>query len=124
MGSGRPALLFAILAVVAVLCLTIGASLAIYPDQFRSWNPSAFARMTSAAELPQGRHLFSLNCAHCHGEDGRGEDGPSLYDLHLSDWRMHQIITGGIKGKMPSFTRKLSDGEIHALISHIRTLQE
>ena len=121
--SGRSALLFAILAAGAVLCLTIGASLAIYPDQFRSWNRSAFAQ-TSAAELPQGRHLFSLNCAHCHGEDGRGEDGPSLYDLHLSDWRMHQIITGGVKGKMPSFTRKLSDAEIHALISHIRTLQE
>lgn len=119
----RNAVVLALVVACAALCLTIGSSLALYPDQFRAWNSSAFA-LISAAELPTGRRLFSLNCAHCHGEDGRGEDGPSLYDLHLIDWRMHQIMTGGVKGKMPSFTRKLSDAEIHALISHIRTLQD
>jgi mono/diheme cytochrome c family protein len=75
------------------------------------------------ADAAQGRHLFLMNCAHCHGDDARGDEGPDLYNLHKSDARIHQVITGGIKGEMPSFAKKLGDSEIRQLTAYLRTLR-
>src|SRR3954469_3406633 len=69
-----------------------------------------------------GRHLFLMNCAHCHGDDARGDEGPDLHDLHRSDARIHDVITAGIKGEMPSFAKKLSDPDVRALTAYLRTL--
>ena len=74
-------------------------------------------------EATQGRHLFLMNCAHCHGDDARGDEGPDLHNLHKSDARIHQVITGGIKGEMPSFAKKLGDPEIRQLTAYLRTLR-
>jgi mono/diheme cytochrome c family protein len=70
-----------------------------------------------------GRHLFLMNCAHCHGEDARGDEGPDLHDLHRSDARIHDVITAGIKGEMPSFGKKLTDPDVRALTAYLRTLR-
>ena len=75
------------------------------------------------ADAAQGRHLFLMNCAHCHGDDARGDEGPDLHDLHKSDARIHQVITGGIKGEMPSFAKKLGEPEIRQLAAYLRTLR-
>ena len=74
-------------------------------------------------EATQGRRLFLMNCAHCHGDDARGDEGPDLHNLHKSDARIHQVITGGIKGEMPSFAKKLGDPEIRQLTAYLRTLR-
>jgi mono/diheme cytochrome c family protein len=70
----------------------------------------------------EGRRLFLLNCAHCHGDDARGDEGPDLYDVRKSDERIHQLIAGGVKGEMPSFRKKLNDSDIGALTAYLRTL--
>jgi mono/diheme cytochrome c family protein len=75
------------------------------------------------ADATQGRHLFLMNCAHCHGDDARGDEGPDLHNLHKSDARIHQVITGGIKGEMPSFAKKLGEPEIRQLTAYLRTLR-
>ena len=75
------------------------------------------------ADATQGRHLFLMNCAHCHADDAHGDEGPDLYNLHKSDARIHQVITGGIKGEMPSFAKKLGDPEIRQLTAYLRTLR-
>ena len=75
------------------------------------------------ADAAQGRHLFLMNCAHCHGDDASGDEGPDLHDLHKSDARIHQVITGGIKGEMPSFAKKLGEPEIRQLTAYLRTLR-
>jgi len=90
----------------------------------------AFATSAQAAMKPpeltadaaQGRHLFLMNCAHCHGDDARGDEGPDLHDLHKSDARIHEVITAGIKGEMPSFGKKLGDPDVRQLIAYLRTL--
>jgi mono/diheme cytochrome c family protein len=74
------------------------------------------------ADAAEGRHLFLMNCAHCHGDDARGDEGPDLHDLHKSDARIHQVITSGIKGEMPSFAKKLGEPEIRQLTAYLRTL--
>jgi mono/diheme cytochrome c family protein len=84
---------------------------------------NAQASQVMLADATQGRHLFLMNCAHCHGDDARGDEGPDLHDLHKSDARIHQVITGGIKGEMPSFAKKLGDPEIRQLTAYLRTLR-
>jgi mono/diheme cytochrome c family protein len=74
------------------------------------------------ADAAQGRHLFLMNCAHCHGEDAHGEEGPDLHNLHRSDARIREVITAGIKGEMPSFGKKLGDPDVRQLIAYLRTL--
>jgi mono/diheme cytochrome c family protein len=76
-----------------------------------------------SADSAQGRHLFLMNCAHCHGDDAHGDEGPDLHNLHRSDARIHQVITAGIKGEMPSFGKKLGDPDVRELIAYLRTLQ-
>ena len=72
----------------------------------------------------QGYKLFMLNCAHCHGSDARGEEGPDLHGVTKSDARIASTIKNGIKGEMPKFGAKLSDTDTLALVAFIRTLKE
>ena len=83
---------------------------------------SAQAAMKPPELAAQGRHLFLMNCAHCHGDDARGNEGPDLHNLHRSDARIHEVITAGIRGEMPSFRKKLGDPDVQQLIAYLRTL--
>jgi mono/diheme cytochrome c family protein len=72
----------------------------------------------------QGHQLFMMNCAHCHGNDARGDEGPDLHGLTKSDARLSSLIKNGIKGEMPKFGAKLSDTDVQALIAFLRSLGE
>ncbi len=85
---------------------------------------SASASPTLEGEAKRGHSLFDHNCAHCHGDDARGDEGPSLYDLKKSDARVTKIIKEGIKGEMPKFGTKFNDADIRALIAYVRTLKD
>jgi len=74
---------------------------------------------------------FRAKCAMCHGEDGAGSQvGKSMNvsDLRsaavqkLPDAELAQIISDG-KAGMPSFKSSLSEDQIHALVTHIRSLR-
>jgi mono/diheme cytochrome c family protein len=75
-------------------------------------------------EAKQGHRLFEHNCAHCHGDDARGDEGPDLHGLHKSDARLTTIIKSGIKGEMPAFVKKFNDADVQALIAYLRTLKD
>ena len=86
---------------------------------------------TESAPIPpagtparRGYELFSMNCAHCHGADARGDEGPDLHGLTKSDARIAALIKNGIKGEMPKFGSKLSEADVQALVSFLRTLGE
>jgi mono/diheme cytochrome c family protein len=72
----------------------------------------------------QGYKLFLQNCAHCHGTDARGDEGPDLHGVTKSDQRITNLIQNGIKGEMPKFNAKLNDADTQALIALIRTLKD
>ena len=76
---------------------------------------------TADAQPAAGYRLFDLNCAHCHGDDARGDEGPDLHGLKKNDARIEKIIKNGIKGEMPAFGKKFSDDDVHALIAWLRT---
>ena len=93
--------------------------------------PTAASGAVEALVIPpagtpanQGYKLFLLNCAHCHGTDARGDEGPDLHGVTKSDQRIVTIIQNGIKGEMPKFSAKLNDTETRALVAFIRTLKE
>lgn len=84
------------------------------------WEP---ATPTSPALIASGRTLFLDSCAHCHGADARGDEGPDLHEVQVSDRYVASIITHGIKGEMPSFAKKLHAEEITALTAYLRSLK-
>jgi mono/diheme cytochrome c family protein len=70
------------------------------------------------------RSLFMQNCAHCHGTDARGDEGPDLHGVTKSDARIASLIKDGKKGEMPKFGTKLTDAEVQALVAFVRSLKE
>src|SRR5438477_12964534 len=92
--------------------------------------PAAASGATEALVIPpagtpanQGYKLFMLNCAHCHGADARGDEGPDLHGVTKSDARIASLIKNGIKGEMPKFGGKLNDADVQALIVFVRSLK-
>ncbi len=71
----------------------------------------------------QGFTLFMMNCAHCHGNDARGDEGPDLHGVTKSDARIASLIKNGVPGEMPKFGAKLTDVDVGALIAFIRSLK-
>ncbi len=70
-----------------------------------------------------GQQLFLRNCAHCHGADGRGDEGPDLHDLGWTDDQITARIRNGKKGQMTAFAGKLSSKDISEIIVYLRTLR-
>jgi mono/diheme cytochrome c family protein len=66
-----------------------------------------------------------MNCAHCHGDDARGDEGPDLHGVHQrkTDARLSTLINNGIKGEMPRFDQKLSPSDVQAPIAFLNSLK-
>ncbi|OGU34111.1 MAG: cytochrome-c oxidase, cbb3-type subunit III [Hydrogenophilales bacterium RIFOXYA1_FULL_63_33] len=78
--------------------------------------------------LSAGKALFSDNCAPCHQAGGQGVVGffPNLTD---DDWlyggsfdKIHETITGGRHGYMPTFSEVLSPEQIDQLANYVASL--
>lgn len=80
-------------------------------------------RDLTPALIAEGSKLYLNSCAHCHGADARGDEGPDLHDLQVSDRRIATVVTHGIEGEMPSFAKKHGPDDILALIAYLRTLR-
>jgi mono/diheme cytochrome c family protein len=79
--------------------------------------------LAQGADPASGSQIFlSAHCDICHGGMGSGGAGPALRNnrmLRVSDYVAAQILLGG--GMMPPFADKLSDQQIAAVASYIRT---
>lgn len=76
----------------------------------------------SPAALTDGRKLFLGSCAHCHGADATGDEGPDLHAVQVSDRYIAHVISHGIKGEMPSFAKKLKGSDVAELTAYLRSL--
>ena len=115
-------------AALGVLGLAFGLSPLLHTKAENSTLKGAAVPVATTASLTgeakQGHELFDRNCAHCHGEDARGDEGPNLHNLAKSDARIAAILKGGIKGEMPSFAKKFTDADVQALTWFLRTLKD
>jgi cytochrome c oxidase cbb3-type subunit 3 len=82
------------------------------------------AQPPAPTQATQGQKLFAMNCAHCHGADARGDEGPDLHGITKSDAHIAAIIKKGVPGEMPKFATKLSDPDVQALTAFLRGLKE
>ena len=80
-----------------------------------------------------GAAVYKAKCSMCHGPDGTGMTamGKSmkLRDLGSADVQKQSdkelfSVTSDGKGKMPGYKGKLSDEEINALVTFMRTLKK
>ena len=90
--------------VILVVTFTAGE---IYRDHRERENESGSKPFAPEDLAAKGRGLFLRSCAQCHGRDADGgEDAPSLLNLQISSAHMTLVIQSGIKGEMPSFSKK------------------
>lgn|GEM_PF-1830680 len=90
-----------------------------------------------AAQVERGRTIYMQNCARCHGATGRSDtDQGELYGAskladaawwkseRINDRRLTASITNGKKGGMPAYGKKLSKGDITAVVAFVHTLKQ
>ncbi len=72
-----------------------------------------------------GKELYEKKCAKCHGNDGtKGLFGAkNLQISRLDDESYKQVITAGRKG-MPSWEKKLSEGQINLVVLYVKGLRK
>ena len=91
------------------------------------------ARSLPAAPATPAQN-YSKQCASCHGKDGRAKTlkgklkhARNLTDAEwqqkVSDERIFNSIMNG-KGKMPAYSKKLSEADIDALVTYVRGLKK
>jgi len=124
-------LLLGLVTALGLLGVTFGLTPLFQPNKTTDANREQQANAASVAstdvlqgDAKRGYGLFDQSCAPCHGDDARGDEGPSLYNLAKSDARITTIIKGGVKGEMPSFAKKFNDADVQALIAYLRTLKD
>ena len=104
----------------------------------RSLNHAAILFLAASIVTPAfaqsgGADVYKANCATCHGTDGLGDTpvgkalkaasykNPAL--VKAPDAELIAAITKG-KNQMPAFAGKLTNVQIKAVVTYIRTLQK
>src|SRR5262249_12599896 len=88
----------------------------------------------SKEALSHGNQVFQKNCAQCHGEQGDGK-GPAAATLlpEPASFKLKQpdldyivkVVSEGIPGTaMPAWKNQLSQSDVHALATFVRSLFE
>ena len=90
---------------------------------------------SNAASIARGSELFHINCAMCHGPQGKGNGTIAIYlqnkpaDLTslpvqaLSDGGLFLTVSNGIQGKMPALNENLIVRERWDVVNFLRTLK-
>ena len=92
-------------------------------QQANSTDLQAAGSSPPAAGAINARALFLRNCAHCHGADAHGDDGPDLHHLDFTDDWIATRIRKGKAGQMTAFAGKLQPAEIAALVAYVQSLK-
>lgn len=73
-----------------------------------------------------GEEIYLQVCARCHGADLSGGVGPALGAesgaADRSDEFLVDTVTHG-RGRMPSFSQTLTDGQIERVVAYLRAVQ-
>lgn len=133
-------------AALLLIALPIGIAAWLTLGRSSSSGPDSDSLGADRARVAQGAALYATNCATCHGAKGEGQanwktsnpDGtypPPPHDAsghtwHHPDGLLFRIVrdggamfdSGGFKSGMPAWGERLSDDEIRAVITYLKTL--
>lgn len=128
------------IAMIASVVLFVFSCAQTEPQTNNSAPPQAAATpipKASIDELAQGAKVYETNCVLCHKPDGSGGDvvieGKKLDAANFLTEHMvnhdeakliKHIMEGDEEDGMPAFKDKLSEGELRAVVRHIRELQK
>lgn len=89
---------------------------------FRPTDPYVSTVLTLTGDTEQGQAIFQINCAGCHGLEGRGLVGPDLANVSNRKSRKDLIrqVTAGETPPMPKF--QPSPETMADLLSYLETL--
>jgi mono/diheme cytochrome c family protein len=89
------------------------------------------ASLSTSAFAEPGAATYKAHCSACHGAKGAADStigkSMNLRPLgsaevqHESDEEIFNIISKGIKKRMPAFDNKLSKEQIHELVRYLRS---
>ena len=106
---------------------------ALPPASRRQWRRAPMPR----TQMPAGAGVYRVNCAACHGMDGKGEQRlfpPLAGNRHRAAVQRRKPGAGGAGGQpqarprpkaptgpaMPSFAWRLDDGQVADVLTYIR----
>lgn len=94
-------------------------------NNYGSQQADEILNATQSASLQQGKVIYKVLCAECHGQDGEKEIGnaSNLVSSKLSMNEQITIVAQG-KGAMKGYDAELSEQEIELVASYTETLQE
>lgn len=84
------------------------------------------------AQEQEGKHLYSVRCAHCHEENDLGlkkvpPDLHHVFDRNIlpsgasaTDAEVGRVVIAG-RGMMPSFAGRFTDEQMKALLAYLHT---
>jgi mono/diheme cytochrome c family protein len=76
--------------------------------------------------IRQGRRIYRGNCTACHGLTGQGRIGPPHNHTgntwEHADGELTSIIFEGRNRRMPAFQEQLSEAEIEAVLTYIKSM--
>jgi len=116
----------------------LGYAMGSMPDKNGLFNANSGA-MISDAEIATvssyvangmsgaGADIFAGTCSSCHGADGKGMNGMAPNLASYDDMIITNVLKHGKKstiGAMPSFDGRLSDTQVKAVASYIRSIGE
>lgn len=105
---------------IAFVLLAGVALLAVY--LMEPADPYVQTVLASEGDRERGREIFQMNCAVCHGPEGRGQVGPSLIGVserRSSSSLIHQVVSGKTP-PMPQF--QASPQEMADLLRYLEGL--
>ena len=93
----------------------------VYTSQAAA-DPYSREVLTLVGDEIQGKAIFQINCAGCHGAEADGNVGPNLHSVtqRKSDSRLIQQVISGNTPPMPKFQPEPQ--EMADLLSYLHTL--
>lgn len=105
---------------VSLLVAALAAVLVPGVDEARGQDGSS-----AVEDLDPGRQVYEASCVRCHREGGRGVEGifPSLRQNELIQGPAEPLLIVLLRGRaaMPGFGETLSNKEIAAVLSYLRS---
>ncbi|MBL8151038.1 MAG: c-type cytochrome [Blastocatellia bacterium] len=127
-------LVFAILAIFSTTFIANSQSHSSKKTAAKPTSAATEAKPAAPAVTPEvAKQIFQKRCVVCHGADGKGNKtiAPKAPDFSDAKWQARHkeavlinAVSNGIgqgKGSMPSWKKVLNEGEIKALVAHVRT---
>ena len=118
---------------LAISALALAAAMTI-PAMTRADEPpradhsTLHAHMTGPAGIEQhdGKAIYDAICAACHMPNGMGGKGAGFYPAlannpKLESWAYPATMVLNGNGGMPSFAKELTDAQIIAVVTYVRT---